>query len=70
MQITVNAMKNIPSGVIIDGVVIRGNLKELGITEDWLTEQMQAQGITEIKEILYAEVQSDGSIIFQRKCNA
>lgn len=56
-----------PTSVILDGIIIRGNLEELGLTVDWLMEQMQAQAIFDVSDVLYAEVQSDHSIIFQKK---
>ncbi len=58
---------NIPMELIVDGKVVTKNLKEAGLNEMWLTQQLQMQGITTYKEAFYAELQMDGSLFVERK---
>lgn len=54
--------KYIPSEIISDGVMVKKNLTELNLTEDWVYEQLKKQGIGKIDHVFYAEIQSDGSL--------
>jgi len=56
-----------PSEIIADGKVVEKNLPELGLTMQWLDGELQRQGITDVKAILYAELQSDGSLYIQKR---
>ncbi|MEC5423580.1 DUF421 domain-containing protein [Virgibacillus sp. C22-A2] len=46
---------NLAVTLINDGEIIYDNLKEKGISEGWLYEQMHEQGYTDVKDIFYAE---------------
>lgn len=54
--------KFIPTEIISDYKLIPENLKELNLTEDWVHEQLKKQGIGNINQVFYAEVQSDGKL--------
>ncbi|MEK3933694.1 DUF421 domain-containing protein [Sporosarcina sp. FSL W7-1349] len=54
--------KYVPTEIISDYQLIPENLKELNLTEEWLTEQLKKQGIGQIDQVFYAEIQSDGSL--------
>lgn len=41
--------------VINDGEIIKDNLKEANMTEEWLYEEIKRQNYTDLKEIFYAE---------------
>ncbi|MUK90557.1 DUF421 domain-containing protein [Ornithinibacillus sp. L9] len=41
--------------IINDGEIIYDNLEELGVTEEWLMDEMIQQGYTRIEDIFYAE---------------
>jgi len=56
-----------PSEIIADGKVVKKNLPELGYTFHQLNEELQRQGVTDIKTVLYAELQQDGSLHIQKK---
>lgn len=45
----------LPRTIISDGEVIWDNLKEAGLNEEWLEEQLQAQNFSGVKQVLYAE---------------
>jgi uncharacterized membrane protein YcaP (DUF421 family) len=42
------------ANVIVDGKVMRDNLKHTGNDEKWLHNQLKAQGADEIKDVLLA----------------
>ncbi|MCT2536769.1 DUF421 domain-containing protein [Aquibacillus koreensis] len=46
---------SLPITLILDGEVILDNLKELGLGEKWLKDQLAMQSIKEYKEVLFAE---------------
>ncbi|MBB4824399.1 uncharacterized membrane protein YcaP (DUF421 family) [Sporosarcina luteola] len=54
--------KYVPTEIISDGKLIKENLKELGLTEEWLFDQLKSQGIGKVEQVFYAEVQTDGSL--------
>ena len=54
--------KYIPTEIISDSKIVKKNLKELGLTEEWVYEQLKKQGIGRIEQVYYAEIQADGSL--------
>jgi uncharacterized membrane protein YcaP (DUF421 family) len=52
----------IPTEIITDGHFIKRNLKELGISEKWVNNELKKQGIKDYKDVLYAEIQSDKTL--------
>ncbi|MEK4713982.1 MULTISPECIES: YetF domain-containing protein [unclassified Sporosarcina] len=59
---TIQVPKYIPTEVIAEGKISKGNLAELNLTEEWLFEQLKKQGIGNVENVFYAEVQTDGSL--------
>lgn len=55
-------LKYLPSEIIVDGKVIRKNLTEFNLTMEWLETQLKQQKVNSVKEVMYAEIQSDGSL--------
>lgn len=45
----------LPMTLILDGRVLHDNMLELGIDKNWLNGQLQANNISDPKEVLYAE---------------
>lgn len=45
--------------VITDGEMIKDNLKEANITEEWLLKELKRQNFHDIKEVFYAEYLKD-----------
>ncbi|MZK51091.1 YetF domain-containing protein [Clostridium beijerinckii] len=66
MNITTPIPKYLPSEIIADGKIIWHNLNELNLSEDWLNNQIKMQNISSSKDILYAELQSDGTLFIQK----
>lgn len=52
----------LPTELVVDGKAIARNLLELNISEAWLKDQLQVKGIDSMDEIIYAELQGDGTI--------
>lgn len=57
----------LPGEIITDGKVIERNLREFGKTQEWLQQQLAGHGTVSAKDILYAEIEEDGSLFIQRK---
>ena len=56
-----------PSEIISDGKIVEKNLPELGYSRQELDSDLQKQGITDIKTVLYAELQQDRSLYIQKR---
>lgn len=56
----------IPSEIITDGKLVEKNLGELGLTKEWVNQQLISEGIISFEEIFYAEIQSDGTLYIQK----
>ncbi|HET7627309.1 MAG TPA: DUF421 domain-containing protein [Bacillales bacterium] len=67
MQIPVPSNRALPTELITDGSVVKRNLQEVGKTEEWLKEQLRADGIQEIAEVFFAELQSNGTLYIERR---
>ncbi len=67
MNITIPTLKYLPSEIISDGKIVRHNLKELNLSEGWLDNQLKMQNVSNLADILYAELQSDGTLFLQKK---
>ncbi|RFU64213.1 YetF domain-containing protein [Bacillus sp. V59.32b] len=57
----------LPTELVVDGKAIPRNLAELNKSETWLINQLQMKGIKSMDEILYAELQADGTIHIDKK---
>lgn len=52
----------ISTSIIIEGNLIKENLKELNIKENWVIEQLNKQGIKDYKNVFYAQIQDNGQL--------
>ena len=59
-----------PSEIISDGKIVEKNLTELGYSREDLDNELQKQGVTDIKAVLYAELQQDRSLYIQKRNGA
>lgn len=57
-----NEPKYIPTEIISDGNLIKENLTELKLTEEWLFEELKKNGIGKVEQVYYAEILEDGSL--------
>ncbi|MCL2437103.1 MAG: DUF421 domain-containing protein, partial [Clostridiales bacterium] len=60
-------VSGLPSEMIVDGKIVEKNLLELGYTRQQLNDALRTQGITDIKTVLYAELQQDRSLYIQKR---
>jgi uncharacterized membrane protein YcaP (DUF421 family) len=68
MQIIPKPAKvGLPCEIITDGKIVKKNLPELGYTLKQLDDELRKQNISDIKTILYAELQYDGSLYIQKR---
>jgi len=67
LGITHYSQKFMPTTIINDGKVITKNLRESNLTEKWLNTKLSAMNIHNTADILYAEIQSDGTLYAQTK---
>ena len=49
--------------IIIDGIIMRENLNSTNLTEAWLLNELKLSGIKDVKEIFYAGLASNGSLL-------
>jgi uncharacterized membrane protein YcaP (DUF421 family) len=53
--------------VISNGVINSNNLEKLKLDHTWLHQQLQQLGVHSVSDVLYAEVQQDGSLYINQQ---
>ena len=53
--------------IILDGRLMEDNLKKANLDTDWLYGQLAAFGITRVKDVLFASLDTRGSLYLQKK---
>lgn len=66
MQIQPDNRIYLPTEIIVDGKLVEKNLKELNLNNEWLQQQLKQAGFNSIKEVFFAELQSDGSLYISK----
>lgn len=56
--------------LIIDGKIFDDSLKEIGLGESWLMEQLAKQGIKNASEVFYAGLDTEGSLYVSKRSPA
>lgn len=54
--------KYIPTEIISDGNLIKENLTELQLSEEWVYEQLKKNGFSKVEQVYYAEILTDGTL--------
>lgn len=62
MQVQTARRKYVPTEIIVDGKIVVKNLQELQLTQEWLERELRSAGIEDIRDVFFAELQSDGSL--------
>ena len=57
----------LPSELIVDGKIVKKNLKEVNLSEDWLVSELKKKGIHRVMDTFYAELQSDGTLFAEKR---
>ena len=58
--------KGLSVPLIADGNIYDGNLEQLKLSRQWLTEQLAQAGIHDVSEVFYAELNSTGKLYISR----
>lgn len=66
MNIVAPNLIYLPSQIIIEGKISYENLKDNDLDTTWLNKQLQMQNIHDVDQVLYAELQGDGSLYIDR----
>lgn len=53
--------------LVMDGEVINQNLRQIGLDENWLLEQLKQRGVTSLDEVTLAVLASDGGLYLDSK---
>jgi len=67
LNIPASNISYLPTEIIVDGKLVKKSLLETGQTQQWLDQQLKQAGIRSVDEVLYAELQSDGSLYINKK---
>lgn len=62
MNITPTKEKYLPAELINDGKIVFDTLSDYNLNELWLKKELKHKKIENIEDVLYAEIQSDGSV--------
>ncbi|MEK5183558.1 DUF421 domain-containing protein [Solibacillus sp. FSL W7-1324] len=57
----------LPMELITDGQIIRKNLNELQLTEDWLRKKLAKKNIHDVNNVYYAQILENGSLYISIK---
>ncbi|WP_339174715.1 DUF421 domain-containing protein [Solibacillus sp. FSL R5-0691] len=57
----------LPMELITDGQIIRKNLNELQLTEDWLRKKLAKKNIHDVNKVYYAQILENGSLYISIK---
>ena len=47
--------------------MVNKSLQEVNLNSQWLLDQLKIQGINSVKDVLYAQLQRDGSVYIDKK---
>jgi len=67
LQLSAQHYDYLPSEIIVDGNVVSKNLIEFSKNQAWLLMELAKQNIDSASDVLYAELQQDGSLYIQKK---
>jgi uncharacterized membrane protein YcaP (DUF421 family) len=63
LNISPTAMR-LPVELIMDGEVIHENLKKVGVTEEWVRNELNKRGVSDVKKASYVVFDSKGQLYF------
>ncbi len=61
--------EGLPFSLIIDGVVLKDNLKAMNLDTEWLNNTLSQFNINKPSEVFYAAINTQGNLIYQEKNN-
>ncbi|ANE47899.1 membrane protein [Paenibacillus swuensis] len=66
LDVPAGSTRYMPTELIVDGAIVERNLRELGLDKTWLLYELQKQGITDERQVFFAELQEDGGIFIDK----
>lgn len=61
--------EGLPIDLIIDGELSKKNLLKIKLDKKWLESELAKQGISDLNQVLFASIDTNGNLYFQPKCN-
>lgn len=62
--------EGLPVTLIIDGHVFFKNLAKINLNEDWLRSELQKFGVNDLRDVLFASLDTEGKLFYQSKSRA
>lgn len=59
--------KYFPTHLISEGKIVQKNLTELNLTEEWVMKKLRKKNIHDVKDVFFAQIQTDGSLFIDLK---
>lgn len=59
--------QGLPTNVIKDGKIVEENLKDLNLTRSWINEQLKLYNITDIEDVVLAQLDTSGKLYVDTK---
>jgi uncharacterized membrane protein YcaP (DUF421 family) len=59
--------EGIPVSIIMDGALYEDNLEEIGLSKEWLMEELKSRGIGDVTDVLFASIDTAGTLFVQEK---
>ncbi|MFZ3172651.1 MAG: DUF421 domain-containing protein [Carboxydocellales bacterium] len=59
--------EGVPSELIEDGKIIRANLQQVHVDEQWLLNELRKQGINDVQEVEYASLDNEGKLFVDKR---
>ncbi|NLG33551.1 MAG: DUF421 domain-containing protein [Syntrophomonadaceae bacterium] len=59
--------ESLPVTLVIDGSIIKENLKKHNVDENWLKNELLKSGVTSLNQILFATLDTHGQLYYQEK---
>jgi uncharacterized membrane protein YcaP (DUF421 family) len=59
--------EGLPVTLIIDGYVLEKNLSSINLNKEWLGEELKKFGVTNLKEVLFASIDTGGKLFYQTR---
>ncbi|MTI81034.1 MAG: DUF421 domain-containing protein [Firmicutes bacterium] len=62
--------EGIPTTLVIDGYIFHENLAKLNLNEEWLRSELKKFDIHNLKDVLFASIDTEGQLFYQTKSKA
>lgn len=61
--------EGMPVTLVIDGYVFQKNLAKINLDKNWLESELKKFGVNNLKEVLFASLDTEGKLFYQVKSN-